>query len=136
MANILVIEDQKQLCQLYGSVLCKTKHKINLAFTGEAGVEQALREPPDLIILDMMLPGISGVDVAKKLWVAGVLPHCSLIVATAVPDQARPITQFCGLSTVLTKPFQIKSLVSAVRHALEGNSPGDAELRPSLAPSG
>ena len=46
MANILVIEDQKQLCQLYGSVLSKTKHRINLAYTGEEGLDHA--RPPSM----------------------------------------------------------------------------------------
>ena len=133
MANILVIEDQKQLCQLYGSVLSKSRHHIDLAYSGEDGVEQANQHRPDLIILDMMLPGISGVEVARKLNESGVLPGASLIVATAVPDQAQPITQFCKTATVLTKPFQIKSLVSAVRHALEDNGSGSVNPEPVQA---
>ena len=126
MANILVIEDQKQLCQLYGSVLSKTKHRINLAYTGEEGLEHARRETPDLIILDMMLPDCSGVDVARRLRQEGVLPHSSLIVATAVPEEAEPIAAFCHISALLSKPFQIKTLMSAVRHALEEDASGDS----------
>ena len=136
MANILVIEDQKQLCQLYGSVLNKTKHQINLAYTGEQGLDHARREQPDLIILDMMLPDLSGVQVAKRLLGAGVLSRSSLIVATAVPDEAQPIAEFCNISTLLTKPFQIKALISAVRHALEDDSPNNAAPRSNLAPAG
>lgn len=126
MANILVIEDQKQLCQLYGSVLSKTKHRVSLAYTGEEGLEYARRETPDLIILDMMLPDGSGVDVARKLREEGVLSHSSLIVATAVPEEAEPISEFCDISTLLAKPFQIKTLMSAVRRALKDDSSGES----------
>jgi DNA-binding response OmpR family regulator len=133
MANILVIEDQRQLCQLYGSVLGRSRHHVDLAYSGEDGVAQANQNRPDLIILDMMLPGMSGVEVARKLKESGVLPGASLIIATAVPDQAQPITQFCQTATVLTKPFQIKSLVSAVRHALEDSTAENGSLEPVSA---
>ena len=52
MARILIIEDQEPLCNLYSSVLTKFNHQPVLATSGEAGIEMALRDRPDLIILD------------------------------------------------------------------------------------
>ena len=85
MANILIIEDQQLLGQLYKSALhhAHPNHEISLASTGEEGIQEAIRNPPDLIILDIILPGISGPQVAAELREADILPRTPLIVATA-----------------------------------------------------
>ena len=60
MAHILIIEDQEPLGVLYKSVLRKFNHQTTFTTTGEAGIEAALRDKPDLVILDLLLPGIPG----------------------------------------------------------------------------
>ena len=70
MAKILIIEDKRALSKLYLLLLGQAGHDVRLAHTGEDGVEQATSERPDLIFLDLCLPGISGAEVAQKLWVS------------------------------------------------------------------
>jgi two-component system, OmpR family, phosphate regulon response regulator PhoB len=118
MAKILIVEDQKLLCQLYGSVLSKARHDVVLTYTGEEAVEEALRDRPDLVIMDLKLPGISGVEVARKLLDSGILPAAPLIIATALGEEAQPIAQSFNAKALLPKPFHIDSMIAAVQQAL------------------
>ncbi|HEU0020712.1 MAG TPA: response regulator [Dehalococcoidia bacterium] len=118
MSRILVIEDQKLLAQLYRSALATAKHKVVLAYTGEDGVAEALREKPDLVILDLSLPGISGAEVADALHKLGFLPRTPLIIATTPSDDAYLIADLYTAAALLPKPFKISTLLSEVEAAL------------------
>jgi DNA-binding response OmpR family regulator len=121
MAKILVIEDQKLLCQLYGSVLSKARHDVVLTYTGEEAVAEALRDRPDLVIMDLKLPGISGAEVTCQLREFGVLPATPLIIATALGEEAQPIARSLNAAALLPKPFHIDSMIAAVQQALDGS---------------
>ena len=127
MARILIIEDQKLLCQLYGSALAKTQHQVVLAYTGEEAVEEASRQHPDLVIMDLRLPGISGVEVARQLEMKGILPGTPLIIATAFGEEARTLAQTLQARALLPKPFHLKVMLAEVEKALAG------QPRPALA---
>ena len=118
MSRILVIEDQKLLAQLYRSALAIGKHTVVLAQNGEDGVAEALREKPDLVILDLSLPGISGAEVAGALGKLGFLPETPLIIATALGEEARPIADSFKAAALLPKPFHLDTLLAAVESAL------------------
>jgi DNA-binding response OmpR family regulator len=124
--HALVVEDQKLLCQLYGSVLSKAKHNVVLTFTGEQAVAEALRDRPDLVIMDLKLPGMSGYEVARKLQESDILPATPLIIATALGEEAKPIAQYFNATALLPKPFHIDSMVAAVQQALD--SSGQKEM--------
>jgi DNA-binding response OmpR family regulator len=82
-------------------------------------VDAAQKSAPDLVILDLMLPGMPGVEVALKLKQLGVLPAAPLIITTAVSDgDASAIAQSLGAAAVLGKPFDISSLITTVRNVL------------------
>ncbi|HLF04396.1 MAG TPA: response regulator [Dehalococcoidia bacterium] len=119
MGNILIIEDQEALGMLYKSVLRQFNHNVVVATDGQAGVDAARKSAPDLVILDLMLPGMPGVEVALKLKQLGVLPTAPLIITTAVSDgDASAIAQSLGAASVLAKPFDITSLITTVRNVL------------------
>jgi DNA-binding response OmpR family regulator len=118
MARVLVIEDQKLLSQLYRSALATANHTVVLAHSGEDGVAEALRAKPDLIILDLSLPGISGVETADALQKLGFLPRTPLIIATALGEDARSILDSFALAALLPKPFKIRALLAEVEAAL------------------
>ncbi len=88
--------------------------EVVLAYNGEEGIEAALRERPHLVILDLALPGTSGVEVAHKLREAGILPDVPLIIVSGLGDEARVIAQSLGATAFLAKPFELGALVSAV----------------------
>ena len=119
MAHILIIEDQEPLGILYQSVLRKFNHETTFTTTGEAGIEAALRDRPDLVILDLMLPGIPGVEVARRLQESGIFPEVPLIITTALDElEAQTIADSLNATAVLNKPFNIDSILSTVNGAL------------------
>lgn len=119
MANILVIEDQEHLQQLYLVTLGQFNYGVILAGRGDEGVETAVRESPDLIILDLLLPDMSGLEVARKLESVGVLPDTPLIITTGLDQgDAQAIAQSLNAASVLVKPFSIDRMVASIRTAL------------------
>ena len=137
MSRILVIEDQKLLSQLYRSALATANHTVVLTSTGEDGVAEALRERPDLVILDMNLPGISGVEAASALEKLGIIPQTPLIIATAQGEDARSIANTYSAVALLPKPFHLNTLLAEVDAALsvserKQSSPGDSVLAAAI----
>ena len=119
MARILIIEDQEPLSGLYKSVLRQFNHETVFASNGEDGLAAALEEPPDLIILDLLLPKMSGTEVAQKLRDSGILPGVPLIVTTALDEMdARSIAASLHADAMLHKPFSVSSIVSTVSSLL------------------
>ena len=119
MAKILIIEDHASLGQLYQTVLHQLDHEVTVALTGEAGVEAASRVRPDLVIVDLLLPGISGVQAVEKLKLAGILPATPLVVTTAMHQaDAEATGASLGAAAVLVKPFDINAMLASVQQAL------------------
>ncbi len=121
MAKILIIEDREPVCQLYNSFLrrANANYEVALTYTGEDGIRAALGNRPDLVILDLILPGISGAEVAQKLKESGILDAAPLIVATGTgSDEAEAVSQSFNTTAVLLKPFSIDSMLDAVHRAL------------------
>ena len=114
--KLLIIEDEKPLCQVYSAALCQADPSLEvvLAYNGEEGIEAALRERPHLVILDLALPGISGIEVAQKLREEGILPEVPLIIVSGMCHEAQVIAQSLGATAFLAKPFELGALVSAV----------------------
>ena len=129
MARILIIEDQPVLCRLYKSVLERRGHDVTLAESGEAGIEAARRTTPDLIILDLILPVMPGVQVARNLREEGYLDKARLIVTTGMGEEdTRTIAESLGASAALSKPFDIGSMLEVVQRTL-----GSSAQTPSCA---
>ena len=120
MARILVIEDQPALCRLYQIVLEQQGHESVLAETGKAGIEAAKRTKPDLVILDLVLPDMPGVQVVERLRQDGILSNAPLIVTTGIgQEDAETIAESHGACAVLIKPFDIGEISASVRVALD-----------------
>ena len=120
MANILVIEDNNSFVPAVPqSVLGRLGHDVTLAQTGEAGVAAAARHRPDLIIMDLVLPEMSGAEVAEKLQTTGTVPAPPLIITTALGNsQALALTASLGAAGLLIKPFDINTLLTLVNETL------------------
>jgi len=116
-AKILIIEDQLPVCELYALALRLSSHRydIRLAHSGEAGVEAAFKDRPDLVIMDLTLPRMSGVEVAEKLTLGGILPGVPLIIASG---ETADVTEQIPANAYLAKPFPMANLVAAVQDAL------------------
>ena len=124
MPLILIIEDHPALARLYRTVLEQTGYRVALAADGEAGIEAARREHPDLVILDLLLPGMPGTQVARLLYQEGIFPNTPLIITSGLDaEETNRIGESLNASAVLVKPFGLGAMQAAIREALDNRNP-------------
>jgi len=115
MANILVIEDQDSLGSLYQRVLGSIGHGVTIAQTGLAAIVAAETQKPDMVFLDLMLPGMKATEVVDRLTRLGVLPDSPLVLSSAMAQsKLAALARNLGANHILPKPFDIKSLLNLV----------------------
>lgn len=116
MAQILLIEDEAELAQLVRSALEAAGYRVTWARDGPSGLVAAQREAPDLIILDLMLPGLDGLDVLRSLRRHSLVP---VLILTARTDELdRVLGLELGADDYVAKPFSLRELVARVRALL------------------
>jgi DNA-binding response OmpR family regulator len=114
-ADVLVVEDDPDLNQLVGAYIELAGLGYRPAHTGGDGLAEARRQPPAAIILDLMLPDMSGFDVCQE--VKHEEPDIPVIMLTALADEAsRRRGADCGADEYLTKPFDPDDLIRVVTH--------------------
>ena len=119
--RILIIEDEEPLALHIQQILQKEHYTAEVAFTGDEGLEQALIEPYDLIILDIMLPGMDGFQVLKEIRKEElVVPVLMLTAKTRIEDKVSGLD--LGADDYLTKPFAVPELLARVRSLLRRTS--------------
>ena len=119
MATILVIEDEQILSETLGYNLERAGFTVELAADGIIGLEQARRLQPDLIILDIMLPGLDGFSVCRTIARESAVP---IIILTALQDEAHRIAGLeLGAIDYVIKPFSMGELLARVRAILRWN---------------
>ena len=125
-ARVLVIDDEEQIRRALSSVLKARHWTVDLAENGDAGLEAAAIHTPDVVILDLTLPGMSGFDVCRELreWYAG--PILVLSVRGGEEDKIRALE--LGADDYLTKPFSTGELIARMRALMRRSASGDASL--------
>jgi DNA-binding response OmpR family regulator len=126
MSSILVVDDEPHIREIVGSYLVREGHEIRYAGDGDAALAAAMDRDPDLIILDVMLPGRSGFDVLRELRAAG--RRSAVILLTARDDVIDRVAGLeIGADDYVTKPFEPRELVARVgavlRRAAAGSAP-------------
>jgi DNA-binding response OmpR family regulator len=116
---ILLIEDEKDIVELIAFNLEVEGYKVLKAYEGYEGLEMAKKERPNLIILDLMLPGIQGLEICKMIRSNSITATIPIIILTAKSD---PLDKILGLEIgaddYMTKPFHVRELIARVRAAL------------------
>ncbi|QKG79945.1 response regulator [Tenuifilum thalassicum] len=111
--TILIVEDDKFNSLIIKNFLSKTKAKLITAFNGEQAVELAREHKPDIILMDIKLPGISGHEATRKI--KEFLPNAIIIAQTAfVTDADRNEALESGCSDFLTKPLSSDKIINAI----------------------
>jgi len=123
-ARVLVIDDEEQIRTALRSVLRAGHWVVDLAENGEQGLEAAVTHTPDLVVLDLTLPDMSGFEVAKELrtWYSG--PILVLSVRGSEADKIAALD--LGADDYLTKPFSAGELTARLRALLRRATPGVA----------
>ena len=117
--SILVVEDEEDILELVKYNLAKEGYRVSGAATGEVGLKTARSSLPDLIVLDLMLPGIDGLEVCKILKNDSKTQHIPVIMLTAKSEDSDIITGLeIGADDYLAKPFTPKVLIARVRTVL------------------
>lgn len=119
--RILIIEDEYNLADAIFSRLKKENYTIDISLDGKNGLENALTDIYDLIILDIMLPKINGIEILKKIKNSNI--KAKIIMLTAKTELEDKLLGFeCGANDYITKPFHIEELVARVNSQLRNNS--------------
>lgn len=115
MAKILVVDDSKLIVHVAQSILEKIGHSVLSADTGEKGLETALQKCPDLILLDLILPGVDGYEVCRRLKQNPDTADIAVIMVTSMAESADKVKGLeMGASDYVTKPFDEGELVARV----------------------
>ena len=114
--RVLVVEDEKDLAAMVGSYLQRAGYAVDLAFTGPDGVEAARSAEPDVVVLDLGLPGLDGIEVCRQL---RTFTDCYILMLTARTDEVDKIVGLSvGADDYITKPFSPRELVARVQVVL------------------
>lgn len=116
---ILVVDDEEDILELIRYNLAKEGYQVGTVTSGEDALAFARREQPNLVILDLMLPGVDGLEVCKRLKANDATAAIPVIMLTAKSEDADVVTGLeLGADDYLTKPFSPRVLVARVRTAL------------------
>ncbi|HIU02701.1 MAG TPA: response regulator transcription factor [Candidatus Onthocola gallistercoris] len=113
MSKILIIEDEVSIAELEKDYLELSGFEVTMEHSGETGLERALKEPFDLIILDLMLPGIDGFEICKKVREEKNIPVLMVSAKKEDIDKIRGLG--LGADDYITKPFSPSELVARVK---------------------
>lgn len=120
--NILIVEDEKDIQELVRYNLSKEGYRVTCADSGEEGLKTALSLHPDLVILDLMLPGMDGLEVCRRMKKDAATAHIPIIMLTARGDESDIVAGLeMGADDYVTKPFSLKVLVTRIRAVLRRN---------------
>ncbi len=126
-AHILLVEDDAKLAQLVEAELCLEGYRVTVATNGIDGLSVAREVQPDLLILDWMMPGLSGLDVCMRLRTTGVqAPIIMLTAKDEIPDRVTGLN--AGADDYVTKPFSMEELLARVKAHLRRAHPESPDL--------
>lgn len=123
-ARILIVEDDRSLAEVLSYNLRNEGYEVTLAHDGQDGLTRAQLSPPDLVILDVMLPVIDGMDVCRRLRADSATRDVLILMLTA---KAEELDELVGLSLgaddFVTKPFSVKVLLERIKALLRRRQP-------------
>jgi len=122
--KILIVEDESDLVKLLKYNLEKEGFKVTYATDGSIALAEARRDPPDVIILDLMLPGLDGLEVCRQLRRSEKFARTPILILSARGEEAdRVVGLELGADDYVTKPFSTREMIARVRALLRRNEP-------------
>ena len=121
--SILAVEDDEDILQLLKYNLTKEGYRVTAVTSGEEGLQLARSTAPDLILLDLMLPGVDGLEVCRRLKIDAKTRQLPIIMLTAKGEETDMVTGLeLGADDYITKPFSTRVLLARVRTVLRRRS--------------
>jgi two-component system response regulator CpxR len=127
--RILVIDDDVELCSLVAEYLQPEGFQVEAVYSGEQGLEQALAGTHSLVVLDVMLPGINGFEVLRRVRQTSTIPV--LLLTARGEDVDRIVGLEIGADDYLPKPFNPRELVARIRAILRRSHPSERDAQGS-----
>ena len=119
-ASILVVDDDPEIVTMLNTRLTKRGYKIATAGDGNRAIELAKRERPDLVLLDVMMPGKSGWEVARALKQDPVTQNVKIVMVSAIGEKTNEITApIYGADAHVDKPFEFEKLEKVIAELLQ-----------------
>jgi DNA-binding response OmpR family regulator len=118
--NILIVDDEPEVHAVLGKMLVKSGYAVQSAYNAEEAYEKVKLERPDLIILDIMMPRISGIEVCNRLKGNPETKDILILIVSAKDAQADRIEGLAhGADDYVSKPFHLRSLIRKIEHMLQ-----------------
>jgi len=125
-AKILIIEDDQGILKFLRRGLTYEGYEVEVAEEGKQGLELAEEEPPDLVILDLMLPGMDGLEVCRRLRAEGDVPILMLTAKDETNDRVTGLDM--GADDYMVKPFEFKELLARIRALMRRAQPTQTKI--------
>lgn len=123
--SVLVIEDDRNIAELLQLYLEKEGYAVTVAADGLQGVEKFRNIGPDLVLLDIMMPGLDGWEVCKRIRQESACPVIMLTAKSEVDDKIQGLKT--GADDYITKPFEMKEVLARIEAVLRRSQPASAE---------
>jgi two-component system response regulator MprA len=127
LSRVLVIDDDDSIRSSLKRALSYAGFTVEVAEHGEAGLQKALVTQPDVVVLDIMMPGLSGLEVCRRLRAGGDVPILMLTARDDIPDRVTGLE--AGADDYLIKPFALEELIARLKALLRRRGPRDAASR-------
>lgn len=114
--RVLIIEDDEGIVRVLRRALSYEGYQVDAAMDGENGLHLARDKHPDLVILDLMLPGMDGIEVCQRLRTSGNIPIMMLTAKDALQDRVQGLD--AGADDYMSKPFELDELLARIRALL------------------
>ena len=121
MARILLIEDEKEIVEIMKMLLEHGDHEVVTALDGEEGLEMALREYPDLILLDVLLPKMDGIALNARLLKHEKTRRIPVVVITTQSATDNNLSEAENVKLYLQKPFDVMTLLNKIKIVLDSS---------------
>lgn|SRR5688500_81944 len=119
MARILIAEDNAEIRTLVSSILVEEGHKVGVAQNGQQALDMMVDDPPDVLVLDIMMPQMDGYTVLKELKSSGIKETMKILILTAKTSESDWVRGYkLGADSYLTKPFDTDELINGIEDLL------------------
>src|SRR5258705_12606835 len=121
-AHMLLVDDDRHITEILRRALAYEGYTVDVAHRGDEALQKAIERPPDLVVLDLMLPGMDGLEVCRRLRASGnQVPILMLTAKDSIPDRVAGLD--LGADDYLVKPMELEELLARVRALLRRRNP-------------